>query len=246
MRAWKAGDPGTRRKLRILLAGVFLLACAASPRLWCQAPDAGQSPDTADVDEAAPASSLEGFAGLVVRRIDFEGVNADRVQALRGRLAVKAGEPLTSTVLTRSLRTVYGSGLFETVDAQAQREGDGVALTFAGTARTFVGVVSVYGARGATINTQLQRASRLQAGTRFTPPMIDQAVERMKQVLADNGYHEPVIAHTLTPHPQDQLVDIAFQVTSGPQARVGDVQVSGDPGMSAAAFRRYARLHAGA
>ncbi|HVZ84972.1 MAG TPA: POTRA domain-containing protein, partial [Terracidiphilus sp.] len=47
-------------------------------------------------------------------------------------------------------------------------------------------------------------------------------------------------------HPQDQLVDIAFQVTSGPQARVGDVQVSGDPGMSAAAFRRYARLHAGA
>jgi len=45
----------------------------------------------------------------------------------------------------------------------------------------------------------------------------------------------------LTPHPEDQLVDIAFKVTSGPQARVGAVQITGDSGMSAEEFRRTFR-----
>ena len=35
-------------------------------------------------------------------------------------------------------------------------------------ARMFIGVVTVEGAKGATVNTQLQRASRLNSGTRFT------------------------------------------------------------------------------
>ncbi len=141
-----------------------------------------------------------GLAGLPVRRIRFEGAPADRTQPLLERLALKVGAPLTETALARSLRVVYGSGIFQTVAVEGQREGDGVALDFKGTARTFIGTVSVYGARGATINTQLQRASRLLPGTRFTQPGLDQGVERMRQVLADNGYHEPSIAHTLTPH----------------------------------------------
>ena len=51
----------------------------------------------------------------------------------------------------------------------------------------------------------------------------------MRQALADNGFHEPTITRTLTPHPEEQLVDIAFQVVSGPQARVGTVQVTATP-----------------
>ncbi len=40
-------------------------------------------------------------------------------------------------------------------------------------------------------------------------------------------------------------MDINFQVTSGPQAHVGTVQVTGEPGMSVEAFQRYGRLKAG-
>ena len=54
----------------------------------------------------------------------------------------------------------------------------------------------------------------------------------MRQTLADNGFNEPVIHYSLTPQPDEQLVNIAFTVTSGPQARVGGVAVSGDPGMT--------------
>src|ERR1035441_472044 len=67
----------------------------------------------------------------------------------------------------------------------------------------------------------------------------------MRSTLVDNGFHEPKISQTLTPNLEEQLVDIAFKVVSGPQARIGAVEVTGDPGMSTADFRRYAHLKAG-
>ena len=67
----------------------------------------------------------------------------------------------------------------------------------------------------------------------------------MRLTLAQNGFHQPVITQTLTAHPEEQLVDIAFHVASGPQARVGAVEVTGEPGMSVNEFRRHAHLRAG-
>jgi outer membrane protein assembly complex protein YaeT len=183
---------------------------------------------------------------MPVRRISFEGVSALRLDPLPGHLAQAEGAPLTAENLQKSLRELFATGLYETVDVEASALEDGVALVFNGTARAFIGTVSVDGAKGATINTQLNRASQLSAGTRFTPAKLSQAVAQMRQTLEDNGFHEPQIEHTLTPRPADQLVDIAFHVTSGPQARVGAVQVTGDPGMSAEEFRYYAHLKTGA
>jgi outer membrane protein assembly factor BamA len=106
--------------------------------------------------------------------------------------------------------------------------------------------VGVDGAKGPTLNAQLQRASQLAAGTRFTQAKLNSALQQMRQTLAENGFYEPQITPAQTPHPDEQLVDIAFKVVSGPQARVGKVEVSGDPGMSVQEFRRYAHLKIGA
>jgi outer membrane protein assembly complex protein YaeT len=125
------------------------------------------------------------------------------------------------------------------------REQDGVTLIFRGTPRSFIGTVTVRGTKGPTLNTQLQRASQLEAGTRFTQAKLSQALEQMRATLAQNGFHEPVITQTLTAHPEEQLVDIAFHVTSGLQARVGEVAVTGDLGMGVDDFRRHAHLKAG-
>jgi outer membrane protein assembly complex protein YaeT len=104
----------------------------------------------------------------------------------------------------------------------------------------------VNGATGATINAQLDRASQLSPGTRYTPAKLARALSEMRSTLADNGFHEAKISQTLTPHADEQLVDIAFRVVSGPQARIGSVAVTGEPGMSVDEFRHYAHLRTGA
>lgn len=197
----------------------------------------------AAVPEADPIVPWEG---LSVRSIAYAGVSVDRLRPIPARLEQQIGVPLHRQFIEQSLHQLFATGLFETLEVTATHQRGGVALVFRGLPRTFIGTVTVEGAKGANLNTQLLRASQLTVGTRFTPAKLHQAIQQMRQTMATNGFHSPTITDTLTEHPLEQLVDIAFHVTSGPQARVGSVQVSGDPGMTVEQFRRHAHLKAGA
>ena len=189
---------------------------------------------------------LAQWQGRVVRSISFDGVAGERLSSLQSRLPQEVGEPLDREKVAASLRQIFATGLFDSVEVDGERDGDGVALVFRGAARMFIGRVTVDGAKGATVNTQLQRATRMNTGTRFTKAKMSQALEQMKLALAEDGYHEAAITHDFREHPQEQIIDVAFHVVSGPQARVGDVSVSGDAGMSVDSFRHHARLKPGA
>ncbi len=206
----------------------------------------GKSAPATPPPAAQQRDSIAPWEGLPVRSISYRGVSTDRLRPLPRRFEKQIGAPLDREFIEQSLHQLFATGLFETIEVTAAPEQGGVALVFRGQPRTFIGTVTVTGAKGATLNTQLLRASQLTAGARFTSGKVDQAIEQMRQTMAANGFHSPAIAHILTEHPREQLVDIAFQVISGPQARIGSVQVSGDPGMTVEQFRRHAHLKTGA
>ena len=226
----------------LLVFGTLFGVIGWSQRLVSDADHSGAGGDQA---AQVPSDSLVQWEGLPVRRISFAGVSVDRLVPLPGHLDQAVGASLSREALKRSLRQLFATGLYETIAVQGVREQDGVALIFGGTPRIFIGTVSVDGARSATINTQLARAGQLAPGVRFTPAKLTQALEQMRLTLAQNGFHTPVITHTLTAHPDEQLVDLAFHVQSGPQARVGTVEVTGEPGMSVNDFRHHAHLREG-
>jgi len=188
-----------------------------------------------------PNSVLQ-WEGVPVRSIAFEGVPADQLQPLAGHLPQAAGAPLTEENLKRSLRELYATGVYDTIEARGTRLADGVALVFAGNPRTFIATVGVDGATGATMNMQLERASQLEAGTRLTQEKMVRAAQQMRSMLEQNGYFEAVITQTITARPQEQLADVAFRVVSGSRARVGKVTVTGDSGMTVDEFRLRGHL----
>ncbi len=190
-------------------------------------------------------SDPRSFAGRSITAVRFEGVNEDRLNPLAAELRDDVGKPLSAQKLKLALRSLYATGLYETVEAAAETDAGGVTLVFRGAPRMFIGTVSVDGAKGATMNTQLERAARLEPGARYSRTRVDAAIVQMRQMLADNGYREPAIVEKVTPHPESQLVDVDFRVTSGPRARVGGVAVTGDVGMTTGQFRRAAGLRAG-
>ena len=160
------------------------------------APAANPTP-SATAQQMPPLSetrngSVLAWEGLPVRRISFEGVSAARLGPVAGHLAQNVGEPLIDENLKRSLRQLFATGLYDTVEVKGMREADGVALVFLGTPRTFIGTIGVDGATGATMNTQLERASQLQAGTRLTDAKISRALDQMRATLEENGYHRAV------------------------------------------------------
>lgn len=236
----RAKELNGRPAWAILLALLLLLGTGNWDHAACFAQQAGR-PAAAD-GGGLPAQWL----GRTVRKIVFAGEAGPRLQYLEDRLPQKIGAPLKPELVGASLRAVYATGLLDTAEALAAPEGDGVDLIFRGEPRMFIGAVSVDGAKGATVNMQLERGCRLRAGTRFNQARLAEALELMRQILAQNGYYEPTIKHTLTEHGAEQLTDIAFQVTSGRRARVGNVEVSGTSGMTLDEFREAAHLRAGA
>ena len=255
------GQRSNRFSYGFLLVCILVFGIASRTIVWSQN-QPGQASHTM-VAEAAPALSnahladgsplasdaiaepVYQFEGLPVRKISFEGVDPVRLAPLPSQLPQAAGAPLSLEKLKSSLRELFATGLYEDIQVEGQLDGDGVDLVFRGAPRAFIGTVSVGGAKGATLNTQLQHASQLTPGTRYTAAKLHDAIEQMRHALAANGFNEPTITQTLTPHPQEQLVDIAFHVVNGPQARVGSVEVTGDSGMSLEEFRRRAHLRAG-
>jgi outer membrane protein insertion porin family len=243
-----ASVPMNRRRCAVLAAAAFLFALPCAIPGWSQTP--APAPALAPAVQPSPApqetDALGQWQGLPVRRISFQGVDPSRLDPLPGQLAQTVGAPLTAENVRRSLRQLFQTGLYETIDVAASPLDQGVALLFEGTPRTFIGTVNVDGAKGATMDTQLSRASQLAAGTRFTQAKLTQAPSDMQALLADNGFHQAQITHILTTHPENELVDIAFQVVSGPESRIGTVELSGNAGISAEEFRHYAHLRSGA
>jgi outer membrane protein assembly complex protein YaeT len=253
---------GNRCGWGILLSCFFTGTTFTSVSGICQAPavvplgaradDSSQGPvpqepaKTPVQPGAAGGDSIAQWEGLTVRSISFGDVSAGRLSYLQGHLAQGEGAPLNREKVAASLRQVFETGLFDAVEVSGQRQGAGVDLVFLGKPRMFIGVVTVDGAKGATVNTQLERASRLNAGTRFTTAKMTEAVEQMQAVLVDNGFNESTITFDLHRNPEQQLVDIAFHVVSGPRARVGPVALTGDAGMTPDEFRRHAHLKPGA
>ena len=253
MPALQRGPGGKRRPFELCL--LFVLLVGSTP---CRS-QAGNLPFTPDPQSFSGDTAVNSsdsylhptpppkpwWEGLPVTSVDFQGVVPDRLKPISENLSHMIGSHLDRESVAKGLRDLYATGLFETIDAGVSREGDGVRLVFQGKPRQFIGTVSVNGAKGATINAQLQAAARLNAGTRFNQTRLDAAIKRMRETLADNGFNEPLIHYDLVPHPVEQLVDIAFTVTSGVQTRVGDVKVGGDSGLTIDEFRRLAHLRTG-
>ena len=177
------------------------LACALVCGLLC----APSSSVLGQTQTKAPPQSVAGplyqWNGRLVQSISFEGVSADRLDPLSGHLAQSVGKPLNPDDLRESLRQLYSTGLYETIQVAGTEAAlspnqtvpgqAAINLIFSGVPRTFIGTVGVYGAKGPTLNTQLQRASQLQSGTRFLQAKLTNALQQMRQTMAQNGFYEP-------------------------------------------------------
>jgi outer membrane protein assembly factor BamA len=208
--------------------------------------DSGSAPGRQASSAVVESSDrFDLWEGKPVLRVEFTGVAVSRLDPLPRQLPQQPASPLRAENVRESLRRLYATGLYDSIDAQGYLERDGVVLVFSGTARTFIGLVNVDGAKGANTNSLLARTSRLTPGTRFTPASLDRAEAAMRHSLAANGFYKPSFTYKLTPHPEDQLVDIAFKIDSGPQAKVGGVDVNGDSGLTPQEFLRFSKLKPG-
>ncbi len=206
------------------------------------------NPDATQSETNYSTGALNKYEGKTVAAIDFQGVNGADPARLRPLLAQQADEPLDHDKLRASIKTLYATGRFATLNVEAEAaSGDRVRLIFIVTENYFNGVVTVDGTpqKGNPKPHQLVAASQLDLGDVFTEDKVVSSLDRMKKIMADNGYYESVITYELKPNPSDNQMAIHFHVKPGNLARVGAVTIEGDAGIAPEQVRSLTKLKEG-
>lgn len=193
-----------------------------------------------------PATVGASYEGKVVQSIELPGAAERDREHLQGLLPQKAGVPLRREFVSESIRALYATGRFADIQAEVTPSGDGVRLSFVTSPNFFVGAVDVEGAPGRPNANQIGNASKLQLGERSGSEKLDRALENIRQLMQENGFYRAQVTAESTSDIATQQVDILLHVSSGPQAHVGEVKVTGTSSLSVADVRHIAKMQPGA
>lgn len=226
------------------------MTCAAqsAPDSSAQPPSQEATAPTTTLAQGPSAPSPDStLYGNTVRDIQWRGAAAAQAPRVQAVIEQQVNQPLDRAKVRRSLQALHATGLFNDVQAEAERRPDGeLTLVFTATERYFIGSLFVEGVlKPPPTPRQLLSSSKLQLGAAYSDAVLQAALERVKRALEDNGYYRAEVAATHTLHPETQLVDVVLQVQPGDQARVGTVKVEGDPGFSSEEVLRIAKLRPG-
>jgi outer membrane protein insertion porin family len=190
----------------------------------------------------ATMPGMGAFAGSKITGIRFDGVKASMLGPLPAQLELQPGDVLSESKVRESLRRLYESGLYDTIQVQGLRSDGGVVVVFAGRPRLFIGRVQIFGIKQERLQSQLVGSARLQPGTRYTQRKLDASQASIEQALTDNGFYEGKVERREQLDAANSQVNIIYNIDAGRQARVGDVKVDGTPGMSLEQFRKISKL----
>ena len=194
---------------------------------------------------AQQPAGMSRYEGKVVRSIQLPGVQErDREHVLQ-LLAQKAGEPLSRDKVGDSIRTLFSTGRFADIQAEAVPSGDAVILTFSTSANFFIGAVDVEGNPNRPNPNQVVNASKLQLGELYTQDRLDKALENIRRLMEEDGYYQARVTAESTSNAENQQVSILVHITPGAQARVGEVKVTGTSNLSESEVEGIARLDRG-
>jgi outer membrane protein assembly complex protein YaeT len=200
----------------------------------------------------SPASSnanfgtINSYLGLPIDQIDLDGVPPADATSLLAATPLKIGEPLTRDVLHDAMQSLFATGRFSDIQAEAERTATaGVRLRFRTAPNFFVGMVIIEGVSTNPTANQLASATRLQLGELYSREKLDRARAGIQRVMEENGFHRSQVTVD-EPHDETQhQVNLTFHVSTGPRAVVGEIALEGEAGYTPAEVMEIAKLHPG-
>ncbi|HET8547354.1 MAG TPA: BamA/TamA family outer membrane protein [Bryobacteraceae bacterium] len=171
----------------------------------------------------------EDYEGRRIVAIRFDPAQTLVESDLNEALPIKTGQLLHAEDVRVALASLYATGRFEDLAADARLEGEGVVLTFIGKPSLFVRDVRVEGLIEPPTQTQALNAARLELGQPFTDAQVKQGVENVLGAVRRNGFYQARITTSLEPVGVAQQADITFHVDPGKRARYGTPIITGTP-----------------
>jgi len=151
-------------------------------------------------------------------------LNTDAYLAL---VVQRVGEPFSNEKVQESIARLEQTNAFSDVRLDVEPEVDGLRLTFVLEPAYYIGMLTFPGAVGQFTYSRLLQVVNLPDQTVFQQTDVATARQALLRFFAENGFFRARVSTGVELDDQNQLAHIRFDCQTGPQARVGTVEVRG-------------------
>ena len=140
-------------------------------------------------------------------------------------IAVEIGKPLDREQVAQSLRVLYGLGDYTDLKAVASPVGSGVRLDFIVRENLFFNKVLIEGLTSPPSDSSAAAAMQLTLGKPFRQEDVNEGLDRLRDVLKEEGLYKAEVSSENVPHPDTHQMDVLVHIKPGLRARVESVQL---------------------
>lgn len=203
-----------RRIGSVLLAVAFCLTLLPAPTV-AQAPAAGA---------AVPAAAGQSDRIAAIRVVGNHRIETSTILSY---MLLEPGDPFDPSLMDRSLKTLYATGLFS--DVRLAREGGVLVVTVS--ENPVVNVVAFEGNHELT-DAQLSQAITLRGRAVFTSDVAESDREKILGLYAQRGYYAATVVPKIIKLPENR-VNVVFEINDGPATYISRIVFVGNHAFSA-------------
>ena len=143
-------------------------------------------------------------------------------------LPIEIGKPLDRAKVSESLHALYRTGDYADLRAMASQVPAGVRLDFIVRENLFFNRVTIRGLTAPPSDASAAASMQLSLGQTYRHGAVEEALDRLRETLHDEGLYTAQVSAETTPHPATHQMDILVHVKPGPRARVGEIQMKNE------------------
>jgi outer membrane protein insertion porin family len=167
------------------------------------------------------------YEGQNVAAIDLIANPHRDVEALRGLIPQKAGEPYSQSKIEAGIAALQGAGKFPKVTAEIVPDPSGLRVNFLLEPAYYLGMVSFPGATKLFPYIRLLQIANLPDEDPYDPARINVGKQSLQEFFQHNGYFQASIRTTPQIDDEHKIVNVAYAVNLGKQAKIGSVSFQG-------------------
>src|SRR6266550_884757 len=176
---------------------------------------------------AQTPSEQVSYEGQMVGSVELVADPRINLDAFRGLVEQKAGEPYSNQKVQASISALQKTERFNKVEVKVKPDPAGLQVSFVLETAFYIGVLQFPGAVKAFSYTRLLQVANLPDENLYDKAQIPKSEAALLKFFEDNGYFRATVQADTQLNEPNQLANITFNVNLGKRARIGQVQIQG-------------------
>ncbi len=176
---------------------------------------------------ATPQSSDQLYEGLKVSRVVLIAAPSVNVGEFQALVAQKAGATYSEADIDKTVVALQRTGKFTRVDVEILPQADGLRINFILEPVFYIGTITFPGAVKEFSYPRLLQTVNYPAQEPYEAARATRGVTSLTQFLAQQGYFRAQVVEETKLEPDRKLANLVYNVTLGPRAKFGNIQING-------------------